>query len=146
MKYIDAEKLKKYLTDRYEVCPINDDERHGRHCAIIEIRNFIDFLQQEQSDFPTTDEQMKEFLATHPKIEVPEKYKNPDWLFKKQKQQEVDLEKALNGLDNAYFDLDGIAVKGATYYLTVNDLKDIARDFYELGLNASRRNSYDTDS
>lgn len=51
-----------------------------------------------------------------------------------QEQPEVDLEKALNGLDNAYFDLDGIAVKGATYYLTVNDLKDIARDFYELGL------------
>lgn len=48
MKYIDAEKLKKYLTDRYEVCPINDDERHGRHCAIIEIENFIDSLQQEQ--------------------------------------------------------------------------------------------------
>lgn len=54
-----------------------------------------------------------------------------------QEQPEVDLEEALNGLDNAYFDLDGIAVVGATYYLTVNDLKDIARDFYELGqLNA----------
>ena len=50
----------------------------------------------------------------------------------------VDLEKALNSLDNAYFDLDGIAVMGATYYLTVNDLKDIARDFYELGLNARK--------
>lgn len=55
-----------------------------------------------------------------------------------QEQPEVDLEKALNGLDNAYFDLDGIAVKGATYYLTVNDLKDIARDFYNLGLNARK--------
>lgn len=50
--------------------------------------------QKEQPDFPTTDEQVKEFLATHPKIEVPEKYKNPDWLFKKQEQPEVDLEKA----------------------------------------------------
>ena len=53
-----------------------------------------------------------------------------------QEQPDVDLEKALNGLDNAYFDLDGIAVMGATYYLTVNDLKDIARDFYELGKNS----------
>lgn len=55
-----------------------------------------------------------------------------------QEQPKVDLEEALNGLDNAYFDLDGIAVKGVTYYLTVNDLKDIARDFYELGLNARK--------
>lgn len=55
-----------------------------------------------------------------------------------QEQPEEDLEKALNGLDNAFFDLDGIAVKGATYYLTVNDLKDIAHDFYELGLNARK--------
>ncbi len=43
---------------------------------------------EERPDFPTTDEQIKEFLATHPKIEVPEKYKNPDWLFKKQEQPE----------------------------------------------------------
>jgi len=32
-------------------------------------------------DFPTTDEEMKEFLATHPKVEVPERYKKPDWVF-----------------------------------------------------------------
>lgn len=51
----------------------------------------------------------------------------------------VDLEKALNDLDNAYFDLDGIAVRAVTYYLTVNDLKDIARDFYELGLKARKK-------
>lgn len=52
-------------------------------------------VSQEQLDFPTTDEQIKEFLATHPKIEVPEKYKNPDWLLKKQEQPEVDLEKEI---------------------------------------------------
>ena len=55
-----------------------------------------------------------------------------------QEQLEMDLEKALNSLDNAYFDLDGIAVMGATHYLTVNGLKDIARDFYELGFNARK--------
>lgn len=53
-----------------------------------------------------------------------------------QEQQWVDLEEALNSLDDAYFDLGGIAVKGATYYLTVEDLKDIARHFYELGKNS----------
>lgn len=53
-----------------------------------------------------------------------------------QEQPEVDLEKALNSLDDAYFDLGGIAVIGATYYLTVEDLKDIASHFYELGKNS----------
>lgn len=57
-----------------------------------DILSFIDSLQQEQPDFPTTDEQIKEFLAAHPKIEVPEKYKNPDWLFKQQEQPEVDCD------------------------------------------------------
>lgn len=56
-----------------------------------------------------------------------------------QLKEPVDLEKALNDLDNAYFDLDGIAVRAATYYLTVDDLKDIARDFYELGLKARKK-------
>ena len=40
-------------------------------------------LKQEQPDFPTTNEQVKEFLATHPKVEVPQKYKTPDWIFEK---------------------------------------------------------------
>lgn len=52
---------------------------------------------------------------------------------------EVDLEKEINNLDNVYFDLDGIAVVGATYYITVEDLKDIARHFFELGLNAKKK-------
>ena len=37
----------------------------------------------DHKDFPTTDEEVKEFLATHPKVEVPERYKNPDWVFEK---------------------------------------------------------------
>lgn len=56
-----------------------------------------------------------------------------------EEQPEVDLEKEINNLDNVYFDLDGIAVVGATYYITVEDLKDIARHFFELGLNAKKK-------
>lgn len=43
-------------------------------------------VQKEQKpvDFPTTDEEVKEFLETHPKVEVPEKYKTPDFVFSKQ--------------------------------------------------------------
>lgn len=49
-----------------------------------------------------------------------------------------DLEKELKTLDNTLFDLDGVAVQGATHYLTVEDVKDIARHFFELGLKAQK--------
>ena len=46
----------------------------------------------------------------------------------------VNLEKELKILDNTLFDLDGVAIAGATHYLTVEDVKDIARRFFEMGL------------
>lgn len=48
--------------------------------------------------------------------------------------REVDLDKELKNLDDTLFDLDGVAVKGATSYLTVEDVKDIAKHFFELEL------------
>ena len=101
MKYIDADLLRKEIEHRIDIlsdvsikCAKNDDMEmhnyyHGKAISLDELLSFIDSLQQEQPDFPTTDEQIKEFLATHPEIKVPEKYKNPDWLFKKQEQSEV---------------------------------------------------------
>lgn len=95
MKYIDAEKLS---TQIEKLFPDSSDERivEGFEYALDKVKAIIDSLQQEQTDFPITDEQIKEFLATHPKIEVPEKYKNPDWLFKKQEQSDhpSDLDEA----------------------------------------------------
>ena len=35
--------------------------------------------------FPTTDEEMEKFLKDTPPVEVPDKYKTPDWLFKQDK-------------------------------------------------------------
>lgn len=55
--------------------------------------------------------------------------------------KKVNLEKELSILDNTLFDLDGVAVAGATHYLTVEDVKDIAKRFFELGLNARKGNS-----
>ena len=47
-----------------------------------ELLSFLDTLEKSNSkDFPTTDEEIKHFLATHPKVELPEKYKTPDWIF-----------------------------------------------------------------
>lgn len=62
-----------------------------------------EMMEQEQPEFPTTDEQVKEFLAVHPKIEVPEKYKNPDWLFKKQElPSSSDLDEAAQKVEDYY--------------------------------------------
>lgn len=97
------------------------------------------YLQQEQPDFPTTDEQMKEFLATHPKVEVPEKYKNSDWLLNRQEQQNVDLEKEIkNYFKGFYMDLtdQGYILKNSDGSVGLMSVKDIARYFYELGKNS----------
>lgn len=50
--------------------------------------------------------------------------------------KEVNLEKELETLNSLLYDLDGVAVKGTTSYLTVEDIKDIAKRFFELGLKA----------
>ena len=52
--------------------------------------------------------------------------------------KEVDLEKELNTLDNIHFELNGIAIKGASNYLVVEQLKEIAKHFFELGLKAQK--------
>ena len=53
--------------------------------------------------------------------------------------KEVDLEKHLKeDIEDVLFDLDGVAIKGATHYLTVEDVKDIAKHFFELGLKAQK--------
>lgn len=52
--------------------------------------------------------------------------------------KEVDLEKELEKLDRILYDLDGVAIAGATCYLTVEDVKDIAKRFFEMGINAQK--------
>ena len=54
--------------------------------------------------------------------------------------KEVDLEKHLKeDIEDVFFDLNGVAVKGATHYLTVEDVKDIAKHFYELCMQVSNK-------
>lgn len=52
--------------------------------------------------------------------------------------KDIDLEKELEKLDRTLFDLDGVAIAGATHYLTVEDVKDIAKRFFEMGLNVQK--------
>ena len=130
-KYIDAEKLKAEIERRRLQNRYIDTE--GYENELLEI---IDSLQQEQPDFPTTDEQMKEFLATHPKIKMPEKYKNPDWLLKKQEQKEADLDADIE------MEWDSFNKHLAEYgeeseevvWLNWYSFNELTRHFYELGL------------
>ena len=137
MKYIDAEKLVAELTKMQFTLnaayrkPQSDNIVRAISLEYDDIFSLIDSLQQEQSNFPTTDEQMKEFLATHPKIKVPEKYKNPDWLFKKQEQPEVDLEKEMD----EYFENMVVQEHENIFEDTYHN---IARHFYELGKQAMK--------
>lgn len=53
--------------------------------------------------------------------------------------KETNLEKHLkDDIEDVFFDLNGVAVKGATHYLTVEDIKYIAKHFFELGLKAQK--------
>jgi hypothetical protein len=50
-------------------------------------------------------------------------------------------------IKDALFDLNGVAVKGATHFLTVDDIIEIAKYFYKLGKEDSEETSsidYDT--
>jgi len=52
--------------------------------------------------------------------------------------KEVSLEKHLKeDIEDTLFDLNGVAVIGATHYLTVDDVKEIAKHFFELGMAVS---------
>ena len=66
-------------------------------------------------------------------------YKNVLSLINALEIKEVDLEKHLKeDIEDVFFDLAGVAVKGATSYLTVEDVKNIAKYFFELGLNTKQ--------
>ena len=99
------------------------------------------YLQQEQLDIDKIKREWhnKGYLKGRKEANIPARELGLPKSYDVQEHSEVDLEKEINSLDDAYFDLDGIAVVGATYYITVEDLKDIARHFYELGLNARKK-------
>lgn len=139
-----------FITEVYRV--LDADPTNDRANAIIDAFDSLPTVSQEHLDFPTTDEQIKEFLATHPKIKVPEKYKNPDWLFKKQEQSEVDLEKEIDfflyGTYTPERFPNTMQVRDEHTGFRVNDWKfwvnkpeykvKFARHFYELGRNARK--------
>ena len=75
-------------------------------------------------------------------VKTPDGYNVPSvarFIHAKQEQSEADLDAEIERMIyDPFYDLDGVAIKGATAYITVEDVADLARHFYELGLNARK--------
>lgn len=116
-EYIDAEKLRNFLSEIKKVCPINDDERHGRHCVIIEIEEFIDSLQQEQPEVPNGKFVFPKYLYARTKDNktidmsyAPQNLAAVEYVrndFIEQEQPEVDLDALVNEAFDKYGSVDG---------------------------------------
>lgn len=148
-KYIDAEKLIAEINRKIgsienrlkeDTTLISEAMLKGSLGAYESIEPLINSLQQVQPEFPTTDEEIEIFLATHPKVEVPPKYKTLDWLLKKQEQPEVDLNEETETWISTHIKVE----TGGIQQVNTDELakavkewgKAISHHFYELGLKA----------
>lgn len=125
-------------------------EQMSKTCAIFqyadsilsELLSFLSTLEKSNfKDFPTTDEEMAKFLAAHPKAEVPEKYKTPDWMFEKS-EKPMDLDEQIGSYNIVPYIDDKIAKlqdmwREEKVSFDWDDLKDmiedVARHFAEWG-------------
>jgi len=101
-----------------------------------QLLDFLDSLSVDAPDFPTTDEEMEKFLANTPPVEVPDKYKNPDWLFKrpmKDAPEVFDFEKELEAYHQGYWPKTDNGDESLTY--SPNAIRRLVAHFFELGLN-----------
>lgn len=110
MKYIDSEKLIaeiKRLDEKYRTIRVNGKLQEAREADLVirvlhNLSIIITSLRKEQPEFPTTDKEVEKALASIPKVELPDKYKTPDWLFKQKEQPikvyRVENEKEQKGL------------------------------------------------
>lgn len=137
-KYIDAEKLYKEIDGRMvkfaelEKETETDDMSlslptyyQGKRKMCSEILTLIDSLQQEQ----VQTEEYGPYARQYPQSKV------------SKEQPEVDLEKEMDSYFNEHFSpcVDGTLISERTgMEIDGNDYDDIARHFYELGLNARK--------
>lgn len=156
------EKLKAEIERRMRICERvrgeggeNQDYYHGKAVSYNETLTFLSDLEKECGDFPTTDEEMKQFLATHPKVEAPDRYKTPDWMFDGLTPEEkmnhplylegfevgrkvglVLAEKTTipaEGFDREFSKFSNDVDAEHPFPICVDEFKDFARHFYELG-------------
>lgn len=124
-----------------ENCPFISGELGAREKEIGEVTAYKNILSRLSDlekelvkDFPTTDEEMKQFLATHPKVEAPDRYKTPDWMFEKSEKPTPaeGLEEEIERYLSTEWELDEDLNKDEPIYIydcTWEDLKVFARHF-----------------
>ena len=149
MKYIDAEKLKAEIERRIAAYQKNFDKADnkiarlstdGRIASLKEISQFITSLQQEQPEVDLVAE-LEHHLATTPKEQLEKEWKELEpWCnigptvqeFLYGKQPKVDFEEEWEKFE------DWVESYNQSDYPTCYEPKQIARHFYELGLNARK--------
>lgn len=142
-KFIDAEKLKAEIDKLYgeykDKFHQSGDQYHlGLIDGLDMAERVLDTIESEKPMNP--DDAMKELdekialvkqKKTWDGVDV-DKYM--DEVRGREPENPMDLEEEIERcVIEPYYDLNGVAVKGATAYLTVNDVADIARHFAEWG-------------
>lgn len=93
VKPADDKAFEEWIDDWWKHNKVNNPDSYDKGDEIqFDERGFKNFCRgirnmcanQKPVDFPTTDEEVNKFLETHSKVEVPEKYKTPDFVFSKQ--------------------------------------------------------------
>lgn len=149
MKYIDAEKLTDMIDNSIAYCQINysDDYALGFEQSLREVKNFITSLQQEQSEFDLDDDFVfDEIMSVYDSngclpprdgesLEMLEKvFHHAFSIGRNANKMESDLVKEtgrwMDRLDDKYCTL--------VENYSIQDIKDTARHFYELGLNTRK--------
>ena len=102
------------------------DFAEGRRMEQRIILSFLSTLKEQPvKDFPTTDKEMADFLATHKPVQVPDKYKTADWIFKEQPVSE--------GFDREFSKFSNDVDAEHPFPICMDEYEDFARHFYELG-------------
>ena len=125
MKYIDAEKLiAEIYKCREDALSVVDIDKANN---LIEVIELIEDLQQEQP------------LTTEKVVEQCKKFGgNPEII--QHEQPEVELEREIRDYFSKwdYDSYDGVITMGNGIVATLSSIQNVARHFYELGLNARK--------
>lgn len=127
LKEIEGMKKNNEVSDNKEYASYELDVACGYDMACDDILSFL-------KAFAEADKHPKNILA--PSKECDHGLREP---LESEKPNQDELEKEIERcIIEPYYDLDGVAVKGATAYITVNDVADIARHFAEWGAEHAR--------
>lgn len=157
MKYIDAEKLKRFVGELKERAKRNRCDSWGIvPDALEEVEGFIASLQQEQSECSSSlvdiDAVRENFITEVYRVldadptndranAIINAFDSFPTVFQEQPEVDLDKQTIIDYVHNHYHydkDFDGYGHSNLRPVFTREDLTELARHFYELGLNARK--------